>query len=561
MTALTHPHLRPPLDRDSSSAPPARTRSRTGNLLSTGSKLVKRAVRESRFVHTEEFDVSRATAAELIGEGEGGGSGMSFASPPRRSVETAQSEQEAEMDRRELVELDWYDKHVPTGGLEPQPYARESPYLLSYSHSSLNWEALTGSLLSVTAQGSLAHSTTSSSRKVPQRVLDLGCGPTPFWIMAQAAEPGWEKTQFVGLDVAPTSATIPLPASYDERVSFMQHALPERLPFQDASFDYVRLSFLNLALREQDWQAVLEEALRVLMPGMPLEVVESDHHVLRRRPEPSLDSSHPVEHLFSDIIADRFVNPRPLTLLPSTLIMAGAAGLRSTGRISLGMPAPLDNASPSLDPTARPDSALEPLARYVSGRTNTSSALRTHEERVLLHAYADRWASSSLGVAKAAVGARRRARSVSGRQGSSLASISSTAERSERHDVEGAEDVVHAWADDLRSRTDLASLVTSRLGWEPAFDVALASSLEATLETNRACLREVETHRALHEDVFGEADVELERRWQQMDFARRDAEADLAVVEARLQGCDEKEQAEDLGSLDFEVFVVNAPTE
>ena len=154
-------------------------------------------------------------------------------------------------------------------------------------------EALVGSLLSVTAQGSLAHSSSTASRPAPRRVLDLGCGPTPFWIMAQAAEPGWEKTQFVGasplpssgrparhsdhlsltrvshagLDVAPSSCTIPLPASCDERVSFIQHALPERLPFQDASFDYVRLSFVNLALREQDWQTVCEEALRVLMPG------------------------------------------------------------------------------------------------------------------------------------------------------------------------------------------------------------------------------------------------------------------------------------------------------
>jgi len=289
-----------------------------------------------------------------------------------------------------------------------------------------------------------------------------------------------------------------------------------------------------------------------------LEVVESDHHVLRRRPDPSLDASHPVDLLFSDILADRFVNPRPLTLLPSTLIMAGASGLRSTGRISLSMPAPLEHASP--DPAARPDSALEPLARYVSGRTSSSSILRTHEERVLLHAYADRWASSSLGLAKAAVGARRRAGSASGRQGSSLVSGSAAAERSEQHEIEATEDVVHAWTDDLRARTDLSNLITSRLGWEPAFDVALASSLEATLETSRAGLREVETHRALHEDVFGEPDVELERRWQQMDFARRDAEADLAVVATRLEGGRE-EQMEGLGSLDFEVFVVVAPTE
>jgi len=143
MTTAVRPHLRPPLDRDSSSASPARTRSRTGNLLSTGSKLVKHAVRESRFVPAEEFDLGRSTAAELLGRdgvsGSGGSGGMSLVTPPRRSGETAHSEQELEAEPRELVELDWYEKYVPTGGLEPQLYAREPQYLLSYSHSSLNW--------------------------------------------------------------------------------------------------------------------------------------------------------------------------------------------------------------------------------------------------------------------------------------------------------------------------------------------------------------------------------------------------------------------------------------
>ncbi|KPV76225.1 uncharacterized protein RHOBADRAFT_42553 [Rhodotorula graminis WP1] len=552
MAAVAIPQLHPAA-RDTSSAP-ARTRSRTGNLLSTGSKLVKRAVRESRFVPTEEFDLGRSTV-ELLGSSSGGGA-TSFESP-RRSIDTARSEQEPGVQSRDVGELAWYDEHIPTGGLEAQPYAREPQYLLSYSRSSLNWEALVGSLLSATAQGSLAHASSSSSDKAPRHVLDLGCGPTPFWIMAQAIEPGWEKTQFVGLDVAPTSATIPLPASYDERVSFIQHALPERLPFQDDSFDHVRLSFVNLALREQDWQVVCEEALRVLVPGSTLEIVESDHHALRHRPDPSIDSTDPVDLLFADVLADRFVNPRPLTLLPSTLIMSGATTLRSTGRISLSMPAPVNDVSPSPDSASRPAAAHEPLARYVSGRSSTSTAMHTHETAVVLHAYADRWASSSLGLAKAAVGARRRARSVSGRQGSSLQSDTSAAERDMQHDIEAVEDVVHAWADDLRSRANLASLVTSRLGWEPAFDVALAASLETALETSSAGLREVETHRALHEDVFGEPDVELERRWQQMDFARRDAEADLAVVRSRLEHSSEHEDI--LGGLDFEVFVTNAP--
>lgn len=287
--------------------------------------------------------------------------------------------------------------------------------------------------------------------------------------------------------------------------------------------------------------------------------MESDQVVLRHRRDDSRDDANSIDTLFSDVLADRFVNPRPLTVLPSTLIMSGATGLRSTGRISPEMPSLASNASSQSEAATGVDAA-QPLGRYVAGRTSASRALHTTETRVLLHAYADHWASSSFGLATAAVGARRRAGSVSGQHGSSLLSAASSETSSGHREVEVAEDVVHAWADDLRSRADVASLLTSRLGWSSAFDVALTSSLETTLETCMAGLHEVETHRRLHEDVFGEPDAELERRWQQVDFARRDAAAELEVVRARLSGRSAEGQ-ETLGSLDFEVFVAQAALE
>ncbi|BGP38776.1 hypothetical protein JCM10450v2_002730 [Rhodotorula kratochvilovae] len=550
---LHHPQPRLRLPRDTAPSPsPSRTR--TAALFHTGSKLVKRGQRENRFIPSPELSHSASFgSAESLSASSGGMLAM------RMSSETGQSAQTREVQPWEPDEEDdgWFDTHVPPGGLEPQPYGRDPQYFMSYSHSSLNMESLATSLLFANSlKGSPAH---YAAGKAPWRVLDIGCGPTPFWILEMAAQEGWEKTRFVGLDAAPSSVTINLPASVEDRVSFIQHDLRERLPFQDASFDFIRFSCINFALREQDWQELCEEAIRVLKSGKPLEIVEHDHTVLRCRPDTSLDRFTAIDSLFSDILSDRFINPRPLTVLPSTLAMSGGTQLRSTGHVSLEMPTAAEHDLPTHPDAVSLADAVDPLGRYASGRASASRALRTDETRVLLHAYADQWASSSLGLAKAAAGARRRERSISGRQGSSILSSASTAEYPQK-ELDEVEDLVHAWADDLRGRADIASLLASQLDWEPTFDHALAASLESNVATCAAGLREVETHRNLHEEVFGEPDAELERRWQQMDYATREAEAELGVVKARMAGCGPALEQQ-LGTLDFEVFVVKAPTE
>lgn len=130
--AAVLPRLRTP--RDGSSSSPSRTRSRTGTFFNSGSKLVKRAARESRFVSSEEFnvDLSKLGSSEALSVG-------TSADAPRLSVDTQRSGQELDSVALELEELGWYDVHVPPGGLEPQPYSRDPHYLLSYAHSSLNW--------------------------------------------------------------------------------------------------------------------------------------------------------------------------------------------------------------------------------------------------------------------------------------------------------------------------------------------------------------------------------------------------------------------------------------
>lgn len=61
-----------------------------------------------------------------------------------------------------------------------------------------------------------------------------------------------------------------LPSSFTDRFHPIQHDFKETLPFNDDEFDYVRLSFLNLALAEEEWERVIEEGMRVLKKGCAL---------------------------------------------------------------------------------------------------------------------------------------------------------------------------------------------------------------------------------------------------------------------------------------------------
>lgn len=104
-----------------------------------------------------------------------------------------------------------------------------------------------------------------------------------------AGQDGWEKTRFVGtsdhapravgpdvkadvtsdpgLDIAPSAVSTVLPTELESRLTFIQHDCRDALPFQTAEFNFVRIGFLNLSLREQDWAALCEEAIRVLTRG------------------------------------------------------------------------------------------------------------------------------------------------------------------------------------------------------------------------------------------------------------------------------------------------------
>lgn len=79
--------------------------------------------------------------------------------------------------------------------------------------------------------------TSFRSLRPPARVLDVGCGPSASWCIGLAREKGFEKTEFVGLDVCPVevgSGDDGLKEDLSDRLSFVRHNFLEgKLPFED----------------------------------------------------------------------------------------------------------------------------------------------------------------------------------------------------------------------------------------------------------------------------------------------------------------------------------------
>lgn len=110
----------------------------------------------------------------------------------------------------------------------------------------------------------------------PQSILDVGSG-TGRWAREMAQL--FPAARVVGLDVNPPPAdeaaeagtNEPLPPNY----LFAPGNVLEGLPFPDASFDFVHMRLLVLAIPHDRWPFVVSELVRVTRPGGWVESVEA----------------------------------------------------------------------------------------------------------------------------------------------------------------------------------------------------------------------------------------------------------------------------------------------
>ncbi|KAL1664376.1 hypothetical protein GGF50DRAFT_127257 [Schizophyllum commune] len=113
----------------------------------------------------------------------------------------------------------------------------------------------------------------------PMTVLDLGCGQG--WWMLEAAH-AWRGhgTQVIGFDLVDTTSemcaqAVRLGLSDNMRV-IVGSFLTKPLPFEDETFDLVRMADLTYAIPFDQWEQVLREAKRVLAIGGRLELIDDD---------------------------------------------------------------------------------------------------------------------------------------------------------------------------------------------------------------------------------------------------------------------------------------------
>lgn len=153
----------------------------------------------------------------------------------------------------------------------------EVPYPVSFEEMVLQGEKHTQELLSMVLNQKAYHFTPLDNSSKVKSVLDLGCGRGD-WITNAVKE--WKNAKFIGFDLVDVFLTPQdmrekrgLQDSQVSRIEFVKGNFFNTLPFPSDHFDFIRLAFLELAVPESKWSALLKEAWRVLRPGGHIEVI------------------------------------------------------------------------------------------------------------------------------------------------------------------------------------------------------------------------------------------------------------------------------------------------
>jgi len=138
------------------------------------------------------------------------------------------------------------------------------PYMLPADMEEINRLDFQHYLLRHAFQGNYA-----APIRRPTSILDVGTG-TGRWAREMAA--AFPQARVVGLDINPPPTDAPdlNPPNY----AFILANVLEGLPFPDASFDFVHMRLMVLALPADRWAFVVNELARVTQPGGWVESVE-----------------------------------------------------------------------------------------------------------------------------------------------------------------------------------------------------------------------------------------------------------------------------------------------
>ena len=228
------------------------------------------------------------------------------------------------------------------------------PYWHGYNSETLEAEMEVHLVVNAVLHGNTLRGFPQGSR--PSRVLDLGCG-RGVWCLEMARE--WKNTEFVGLDIVPIQPCLTQMGDPDleHRVSWVIANFLEPWPFPDASFDYVHIRFVLQGVPEDKWVDLFSEARRILAPGGVLELMEGnfsffghaswvDAQDLKDLEQGRLatkkgvgvklpkrlkvlnegsDSADidAIEVVLERMMHRRFINPTPLSVVPSALLLPG----------------------------------------------------------------------------------------------------------------------------------------------------------------------------------------------------------------------------------------------
>ncbi|KAG9296736.1 hypothetical protein G9A89_001368 [Geosiphon pyriformis] len=118
------------------------------------------------------------------------------------------------------------------------------------------------------------------------RCLEAGCG-TGQWLldMAQA----YPMSEFIGCDLLGSSFHTSTNSGYIPRnAKFLKANILDGLPFENDSFEFIRISMFFTTLTEAEWLTVIKELTRVLCPGGWLELMEPNFGLYNMGPSTKL---------------------------------------------------------------------------------------------------------------------------------------------------------------------------------------------------------------------------------------------------------------------------------